>query len=117
MSAATAIRQECRSCNTLSQNQCVTKVCQLHPNVWTGKRSKVRQIKAHCLDCVGTIQQVKDCTGKLLRPNDNGNMCYLHPYRTGKNPARKKSGRTPSQIFQRKPIEKRKTGVKIDDLR
>lgn len=101
MTAAQAISRECRWCNTLSQSACVTGVCKLHPGVWQGKRSKVRQIKAHCLECAGTMEQVKSCNGRVLRENGNGNgnICWLHPYRTGKNPGRVKSGSRPPSGF------------------
>jgi hypothetical protein len=98
LTAAQAIRKECRFCNTQAQTECVTKVCNLHPEVWTGKRSKVRQIRAHCLECAGSTDQVKSCDGKLLRKNDNENICYLHPYRAGKNPAKAKRAASPEQI-------------------
>ena len=88
ITAAQAIKRECRSCINAAQSSCITKVCQLHPDVWVGKRSKVRQIKAHCLECAGSIQQAKDCNGRLLRDNGNGEMCWLHLYRMGKNPKR-----------------------------
>jgi len=106
MTAAQAIRLECRFCNTLAQAECITKICNLHPEVWTGKRSKVRQIKAHCIACVGSVLQVKECQGDILRKNDNGNTCYLHPYRMGKNPARVKRDRTNLQNFTKKPTER-----------
>ena len=99
MTAAQAIRLECRWCNTKAQAECVTKICNLHPEVWTGKRSKVRQIKAHCIACVGSVLQVKECDGNLLRKNGNDNICYLHPYRMGKNPAIKKRKGIPHPNF------------------
>ena len=96
MTAAQAIKKECRFCNTLPQSACVTRRCNLHPGVWEGKRSKVRQIRAHCLECAGAPDQVKSCNGKLGRKNDNGNICYLHPYRMGRNPARAKQTASPA---------------------
>ncbi len=112
ITAAQAIRKECRFCNTLAQTECVTKICNLHPEVWTGKKSKVRQIKAHCLECAGTIAEVKECNGKLLRKNDNGNICYLHPYRMGKNPRRTKTAPRPLV-----GIAKKRAGEALMDAR
>jgi hypothetical protein len=89
ISAAQAITRECRFCTNKAQSECITKRCNLHPGVWSGKRSKVRQIRAHCLECAGTPQAVAGCSGNLLRDNGNGGKCWLHPYRFGKNPARK----------------------------
>ena len=99
LTAARAIKLECRYCNTLSQSECITKICNLHPNVWEGKRSKVKQIRAHCLECAGTPAEVKSCDGKILRKNENKNICYLHPYRMGKNPGRAKSVSRPPSGF------------------
>lgn len=40
-------------------------------------------IRAFCLDCVGSPQEVASC--------QEGNWCALHRYRSGKNPVRSRS--------------------------
>ena len=100
ISAAKAISGECRYCQpgkSMTPAKCSSRVCQLNPGVWTGARSKLQQIKAHCLECAGTTQAVKDCEGVLLRDNGNGKVCWLHPFRLGKNPARKPRAQSEGQ--------------------
>lgn len=104
LSAAQAIRREYRWCIGSSQASCITKVCKLHPDVFEC-RSSVKRIKAHCLDCaaqdVGESPKaaVSSCNGRLLRENGSAvrwvdpagverGVCFLHPYRFGKNPRR-----------------------------
>jgi len=95
LTAAQAIRKECRFCTWTAQANCTTKVCKLHPDVFKC-RSSVKRIKAHCQDCAvrdltGNIHQaVRDCTGELLRDNGNEKICSLYPFRFGKNPTRTK---------------------------
>jgi len=105
MTAAKAIRLECKWCSGAVQSKCNTKICQLHPSV-SELRSSVKRIKAHCLDCAAQdIGETKSeaaasCKGDLLRENGNTvrwvdgdgidrGVCFLHPYRFGKNPTRK----------------------------
>ena len=104
ITAAQAIRYECRCCIGAAQSSCNTKVCKLHPGVFEC-RSSVKRIKAHCLECaaqdIGESPRVAvaGCSGRLLRENGNEirwtgpagverGICFLHPYRFGKNPRR-----------------------------
>jgi hypothetical protein len=64
---------------------CESKVCNLNNK----SLSPLKRIKSHCLDCVETKSEVKNCTGKLLFEKL---LCYLHPYRQGHNPKRKGIG-------------------------
>ena len=114
VTAAQAIKRECRDCISKAQTECITKVCQLHPDVWEGKRSKVKQIKAHCLECAGTVQAVKGCSGKLTPGKGNDGACWLHPFRMGKNPHRAKSTSRPLTGIARIASERSKRGGKID---
>jgi hypothetical protein len=89
----------------MTPSKCPTKVCKLSPEVFRC-RSSVKRIKAHCLDCTvreidGTaLKAVRACTGRLLRENGNGGMCWLHPFRLGKNPDRPR--RTPAPDLGKK---------------
>jgi hypothetical protein len=104
IAASQAIRKECRVCNGSALANCASKVCKLHPGVFAC-RSSVKRIKAHCLDCaaqdIGESPRVAvaGCNGRLLRENGNEirwtdttgverGLCFLHPYRFGKNPRR-----------------------------
>ena len=81
-----AIRSECRWCMGNAKSvSCGSDICKLNNK----SLSPLKRIKAHCLDCVETRQEVKNCTGKLLSEN---RLCYLHPYRFGHNPKRKGIG-------------------------
>ena len=103
---AQAIKRECRFCIGAAQANCTTTICKLHPDVFKC-RSSVKRIKAHCQNCVvrdlsGSVHQaVRDCTGELLRNNGNGKICWLHPYRFGRNPSRPKRTPTPSLFHKR----------------
>lgn len=92
ISADKAIRKECKFCipgKDMTPEKCSSEVCQLCGGVWEGPKSRVKQIRAFCLDCAGSVKDVEECKGLLLRDNGNGGICWLHPYRFGKNPARK----------------------------
>jgi hypothetical protein len=92
ISADKSIRKECKFCQPgkdMTPEKCCSSVCQLNPGVWEGGRSRVKQIRAFCLGCAGTPQAVEECGGRPLRENGNGSVCWLYPYRFGKNPARK----------------------------
>jgi len=81
-----AIKLECKSCmGGVKSARCGSQICKLNNK----SLSHLKRIKAHCLDCVETRQEVKDCTGKLLFED---RLCYLHPYRHGHNPKRKGIG-------------------------
>ncbi|GAN34908.1 pseudouridylate synthases 23S rRNA-specific [Candidatus Brocadia sinica JPN1] len=73
--------------------KCESEICKLKDK----SLSFLKRIKAHCLDCVGTRQEVKSCTGKLLFED---RLCYLHPYRFGHNPRQRGIG---NPRFAKKP--------------
>jgi hypothetical protein len=106
VTAAQAIKRECRFCINASQEKCMTKICALHPGV-SELRSSVKKIKTHCMECAirdlsGSVHQaVLDCGGQILRENGNTalwidqdgrerGVCWLHPFRLGRNPDRRK---------------------------
>ena len=66
---------------------CKSSACGLHP-YRTGKidpgadRRLLKIIRKFCLSCVGSSDEVKKCTGKML----DGTVCILHQYRIGKRP-------------------------------
>ena len=70
MTAAQAIRRECRFCIGAAQANCTTAVCKLHPDVFKF-RSSVKRIRAHCLDCAAQDihetkhEAVATCDGHL----------------------------------------------------
>ncbi len=86
MTPAKAIQLECKWCcgfdGKRKATNCGSEICKLNDK----KMSHLKRIKAHCLDCVETRQDVKNCSGKLLHED---RLCYLHPYRFGVNPKRK----------------------------
>lgn len=86
MTPARAIKLECRWCmGSVKSFTCDSQICKLNNKSLT----PLKRIKAHCLDCVETRQEVKNCTGKLLFED---RLCFLHPYRLGHNPKRKGIG-------------------------
>jgi hypothetical protein len=106
LTAAQVIRLECRFCTRTAQAKCTTKVCNLHHGV-SELRSSVKKIKAHCMGCAAQdigetrFEAIATCTGHLLRENGNTarwtdadglerGVCFLHPYRLGKNPTRRR---------------------------
>lgn len=93
MTPAKAIKLECRWCSTCKTVDCISKVCKLKDV----SLSPLKRIRAHCLDCVETKQEVKACTGELL---SGDSLCYLHPYRLGHNPRQKGIG---NPRFTKKP--------------
>ena len=103
--AAQAITRECWWCSGVSPKKCWTIACKLSPVAFQC-RSSVKRIKLHCLECAARdIKEserhaVQTCTGHVIRENGNPvrwnekdgaehGVCWLHPYRFGKNPARK----------------------------
>ena len=125
VTAAQAIKRECRFCINASQEKCTTRVCALNPGV-SELRSSVKKIKAHCMECAirdlsGSVHQaVRDCTGQLLRENGNPvrwtdkdgqerGVCFLHPYRFGKNPTRAKYPSPPQRKRSATPARDRNT--------
>jgi len=112
LTAAQAILKECWSCIGNSRSKCASRVCKLRPENFKC-RSSVKRIRAHCLDCAALdigetpAHAVKTCIGKLLRENGNGKMCWLHPFRFGKNPNRPKRTSPPQGFALRPPIPMR----------
>ncbi|OHB35069.1 MAG: hypothetical protein A2Y08_02740 [Planctomycetes bacterium GWA2_40_7] len=93
-----AIKLECKGCmGSMKSFKCDSQICKLNNK----SLSPLKRIKAHCLDCVETRQEVKDCTGKLLFED---RVCYLHPYRLGKNPKSAGKGNPNIAKFGFKPI-------------
>ncbi|MCK6468633.1 MAG: hypothetical protein L6Q53_10610 [Candidatus Brocadia sinica] len=83
---AQAVRLECKWCIGMVKGaKCESEICKLKDK----SLSFLKRIKAHCLDCMETKQEVKNCTGKLLSED---RLCYLHPYRFGRNPRQKGIG-------------------------
>lgn len=68
----------------------------IEANQRTAKGMKVltplRAIRARCLECAGSRKKVRDCG----RGPEASDPCVLHPYRMGRNPARKGIGRAMS---------------------
>ena len=86
--AAKAIRQHCLWCcceNSHSVSQCPANTCAVHA-YRRGFRdqdapalTRLKSIRARCLDCVGTAHAVSAC---------EITTCDLFPFRFGKNPHR-----------------------------
>ena len=100
LTAAQAIRRECKSCSGTTPKNCPTELCKLSPDVFPC-RSSVKRIAAHCKDCSGENPPIT-CKGLLLRPNGNVrieeySLCWLHPFRLGRNPYKPKREPTPHQ--------------------
>lgn len=110
MTASQAIHVECRWCkgNSLA---CVSKICNLRAEI---KASSVKKIRAHCLDCVEKLADVKDCTGEIHHVIKR--ECPLHPYRFGKNPDRKKRILTPEQLADLKKQLARALKIKLNPV-
>ncbi len=86
MTPAKAIRLECKWCmGSVKSFRCDSEICKLNDK----SLSPLKRIRAHCLDCTETRQEVKNCTGKLLFEY---RLCFLHSYRMGTNPKRKGIG-------------------------
>lgn len=113
--------KECRWCSNCPPGRCLTTVCKLSP-VFIFP-STLQRIKAHCLNCAAQDthetkpQAVKTCNGHLLRENNNTDrwmsdegergICFLHPFRFGKNPTYKKRPLTPEERERRAaPLKK-----------
>ncbi len=57
-----AIRKECRWCKNGSRFECESKLCKLNPDV-TPTLTPLKRIKTHCIDCVGSESELKNCGG------------------------------------------------------
>ncbi len=92
-----AIRSECCWCmGGVERFVCSSQVCKLNDKPLT----PLRRIKAHCLDCVETKQEVRDCTGRLLLGN---RLCLLHPFRVGGSRIKAKFSKTSRVKHRVKP--------------
>ena len=95
MTPSKAIRLECKWCTgSIRGISCYSKICKLNnkssvQGIQGQALSPLRRIKLHCMDCVETRQEVRDCTGKLLSED---RLCNLHQYRFGHNPKQKGIG-------------------------
>ena len=108
MTAAQAIHKECRACTGNARSKCISATCKLRPENFK-YRSSVKRIAAHCRECAisdsgRSLKAVKYCTGQLLRENGNGKMCWLHPFRMGKNPNRPKRASLPQKFAHETPV-------------
>jgi len=82
MTPAGAIRKECKYCmnqDSFNPANCESKKCKLRDKSII---SHLRRIKAHCLYCAYSYENVKACDGLLLPSG----KCHLHAYRFGINP-------------------------------
>jgi hypothetical protein len=89
-----SIRQHCVECmggSYQAVNDCPSQTCPL----WLDRSGKKRKgqrplasIKEFCLACVGGLEEVKNCTGKMLYGPD----CQPHLYRLGRNPRKRGQG-------------------------
>lgn len=94
MTPTKAIKLECRWCkSSVKSFTCDSWICKLIDKSLT----PLKRIKSHCLDCLESKQEVKNCTGGLLFED---RLCYLHPYRLGHNPKQKGIG---NPKFTKKP--------------
>lgn len=81
-----AIKLECKWCmGSMKSFKCDSQICKLNNRSLT----PLKRIKSHCLDCLESKLEVRNCSGKLLFEN---RLCYLHPYKLGHNPKRKGIG-------------------------
>ena len=69
-----ATKEECRWFYGSRWKSCQSMICKLNDKTIPVRR----RIRAHCIDCVGTSNEVKKCTGKLLFEK---RLCFLHPFR------------------------------------
>ena len=108
---AKAIRLECKHCMGIEGKRisvnCMSQVCKLLDRTI---KSPLRRIRAHCLDCVENYAEVTKCTGKYLYEND---LCHLHQFRFGHNPARKGK----QTAAQRESFKKVRQGMHPPDAR
>jgi hypothetical protein len=64
-------------------------------------KSPLKAIRKHCEECIGSILEIKNCTS----PN-----CKLYPFRSGKNPFRKKKEYTEEELEELRVRFKKNTG-------
>ncbi len=76
-----SIKLECRYCKQSKHyNNCDNKICSLNNK----SSSTLKRMKRHCIDCIGSVVAVKNCSGIVL--NNKDKKCYLWNYRLSKNP-------------------------------
>ena len=56
----------------------------------------LRAIRAFCLHCLGSAQEVRMCTGN--DPDETGFRCTLYPFRFGTNPHIRRRKASPGQL-------------------
>jgi len=87
---------------------CSTTRCSIYPyrfgTVVRGKyptRPVLCAIRSHCLDCVGSYQEIQDCScnGSSESNNLKNYKCPLYEFRLGTNPYSKRKGSTPAQMI------------------
>lgn len=86
-SPRTAIRKNCRWCNgDENPANCPVTTCPAYPLRLTkaepGADTALRTIRAQCLDCAGSTEEVRTCTA--YKPFHDNPPCLLWPHRFGK---------------------------------
>lgn len=103
-----SIRKECLNCMGGTSKlvvECETITCVLW-SCRTGRiaesadRRLLRVIRQFCLQCVGSSDEVRKCTGKML----DGIVCSFHQYRRGKRPKKHEQEANFESIFN-EPVE------------
>jgi len=87
MTPKKSIKIQCRYCKNGQQFDCGSIFCKLNDR----DLSSLKKIRVHCLDCVGSSPQVKECMGEVLAPAPH--KCSLWDYRFGTNPKRRGMGK------------------------
>ncbi len=77
-----SIKEECKYCKNGNSFSCNSAICSLNKK----KLTPLKRIKSHCINCVGTRQEVIKCRGKVLYSNNKYKKCSLWKYRLGLNP-------------------------------
>lgn len=85
--AGVAIRKNCRWCNGGDNpKSCPTGRCALYEfrlsEVRDASTTRLKAIRAHCLDCAGSAEEVRTCTA--YKPFLDNPACLLWPHRFGK---------------------------------
>ena len=81
-----AIKSECRYCKNGLRYTCTSTICKLNVIAFPDL-TPIKRIRKHCLDCVGSSDEVKRCAGIVLVPERH--TCSLYEFRFGKNPSLK----------------------------
>jgi hypothetical protein len=104
-----AIRKTCLLCQGGSRKfvaECPDEACPLYPFRLGTRAAKPRArllkaIRKFCLRCAGSAKAADTCTADI--PMDGLAPCWLHPYRKGKMPAKKKAPRKATPRRRRNP--------------